>query len=267
MAIRTKTILEVKQLEREQALKDSFAIADSLAKQKLPEIVSVPQSSTTSNSSINDSTLSSILEHRNFSSSFVERFNTSTNQSLPTSEIESSHMSVSDVDQSSISDAMTSLEPSSVFSSMDSKINHDIFTRMDSFDILNSLDLDINTDSVVDEISGTDVFLNEQNSQSVDIDLTSDNIDFLEINSDELIDLSQNVIQAFPVQSTDSTEGQSIQHHDIDSKQQFSPSTQSSSPSNIQQLSPASLDESMSSQFGSPSEFLVFLKNHNFIIV
>ncbi|CAC5375442.1 NR1F2 [Mytilus coruscus] len=242
VAIRTKTILEVKQLEREQALKDSFALADSFAK-KLPEIISVPKSNPVPDSSVNESIISSIIESSDNSPPLLESTNFTSNDTLQSSVIGSSLMSVSDSLQSTIGEIpenMTSLEPSSVFSSIET---NKIFTDMNGLDILNTIDLDITNENI--EISGSDVFLNELNSQTVDIDLTSDKIDFLEMNPDELIDLTQEVVDVFASQTTTTAE----------IPQQQSPQSIASSPSSVQQYSPdtTTLDESMSSQFGSPS--------------
>ncbi|CAG2225886.1 unnamed protein product [Mytilus edulis] len=241
VAIRTKTILEVKQLEREQALKDSFALADSFAK-KLPEVISVPKSNPVPDSSVNDSIISSIIESSDNSTSFIESTNFTSNNTLQSSVIGSSLMSVTDSLHSAIGDIpenMTSLEPSSVFSQIET---NKIFTDIHNLDILNTIDLDITNETI--EISGSDVFLNELHSQTVDIDLTSDKIDFLEINPDEFIDLTQEVVDVLAPQTTTTIP-----------QQQQSPQSIASSPSSIQQYSPdtTTLDESMSSQFGSSS--------------
>jgi hypothetical protein len=126
---------------------------------------------------------------------------------------------------------------------MDNNFGNDMFTRMDNLDILNTINLDCQNDANVLEISGSDVFLNPQNSQVFNIDLTSDKIDFLEINSDELIDLSHDVIDVFQMESTENTQGKNIQ---LSSPMSF----KEASPSSVQQQSPDSttLDESMSSQ-------------------
>ena len=254
VAIRTKTILEVKQLEREQALKDSFALADSFAKPEIisipeetPEIISKPELTPSPVSS--ESIISSVIESSDFSPSIWESSNFSSSDSLQSSVVESSQMSVNGTIQSPIENcsmsscSLVSLEPSSVFSSMDNNFGNDMFTRMDNLDILNTINLDCQNDANVLEISGSDVFLNPQNSQVFNIDLTSDKIDFLEINSDELIDLSHDVIDVFQMESTENTQGKNIQ--------QSSPmSFKEASPSSVQQQSPDSttLDESMSSQ-------------------
>ena len=254
VAIRTKTILEVKQLEREQALKDSFALADSFAKPEIisipeetPEIISKPELTPSPVSS--ESIISSVIESSDFSPSIWESSNFSSNDSLQSSVVESSQMSVNGTIQSPIENcsmsscSLVSLEPSSVFSSMDNNFGNDMFTRMDNLDILNTINLDCQNDANVLEISGSDVFLNPQNSQVFNIDLTSDKIDFLEINSDELIDLSHDVIDVFQMESTENTQGKNIQ---LSSPMSF----KEASPSSVQQQSPDSttLDESMSSQ-------------------
>lgn len=169
--------------------------------------------------------------------------------------VESPQMSVNGTIQSPIEDcSMVSLEPSSVFSSMDNGLGNDMFARMDNLDILNTINLDCQNDDNVLEISGTDVFLNSQTSQVFNIDLTSDKIDFLEINSDELIDIGQDVIDVFQMESTGNNQGQNMQ--------QSSPmSFKETSPSSVQQQSPDSttLDESMSSQSASPGKFFLMI--------
>ncbi|CAC5375443.1 NR1F2 [Mytilus coruscus] len=254
VAIRTKTILEVKQLEREKALNDTFDMVDSVAK-KLPEIISVPESDIVPDSSVHDNIVSFMLESSDKYSSLMESTNFTSNDTLQSSVIGSSIMSVSDSFQSvsnSLQSAiennhenMTSLEPSSLFATIENAIDFDMFTDPNGLDIINSTDHDIENI----EISGLDMFLNGQN---VD---TSDKIDFLELNPDELIDLTQELVDVFTPQTTTTTE----------MPQQHSPQSISSSPYSVQQYSPdtTTLDESMSSQFGSPSRSCIELVSNS----
>ncbi|XP_052064867.1 uncharacterized protein LOC127704713 [Mytilus californianus] len=261
VAIRTKTILEVKQLEREKALHDNFAMADSVA-EKLPEIISVPESDLVQDSSVHDNIVSFMLESSDKYSSLMERTNFTSNDTLQSSVIGSSIMSVSDSFQSASNsfqsasnslqsaiednhENMTSLEPSSLFASIENGIDFDMFTDPNGLDIINSTDHDIENI----EISGLDMFLNGQN---VD---TSDKIDFLELNPDELIDLTQELVDVFTPQTTTTTE----------IPQQHSPQSIASSPYSVQQYSPdtTTLDESMSSQFGSPSTSCIELVSNS----
>lgn len=250
VAIRTKTILEVKQLEREQALKDSFALADSFAKHKMPEIISVPQERTSPDSSISSSAISSFMESSdysssieessNFSSSFVESTSFCSSDSLQSSVVGSTCTQMSLCESllhtlEENSHNLVSLEPSAVFSSIDNQM-------IDNLDILSTMDIDIPNDNNINEISGSDVFLNSKNSQIIDIDLTSDKIDFLEINSDEYINFNQEVINVFQSSTQDQLQSSTIQLSCQESPE---------APDCVQQLSPdtTTVDDSCSSQF------------------
>lgn len=177
-------------------MKDSFAFVDSIAS-KLPEVISVPESVQEAESSndnlssrLESSDISSSLDNSDIASLLESSASSSSIQSMSIDSTQPSPPSVMDDTKT-----MTSLEPSSLFSSIEHQIGSDMFQRMDSFDILNAIDLDITAEQENVQISGSDLFLDGQQTavQTVDIDLTSDNIDFLEINSGELLNLGEDV--------------------------------------------------------------------------
>lgn len=167
-------------------MKDSFAIIDAIAG-KLPEIISVPDSAqeTQSTSDNPSSRIEISAEDGSDISSLMESsFSNNSIQSMSMDATLTSTQSAADENKS-----MTSLEPPSLFSSVENHIGSDIFQRMDSFDILNAIDIDIASGQENIDISGSEEFLDQQQhtAETVELDLTSDSIDFLEINPGQLL--------------------------------------------------------------------------------